>query len=486
MDPPEQEPTSLMIPLPDDSIHHGPGPVRRQILQTMKKSGMMKTQAETAGVSVRNHHYQLGFSGCCTMIVCMLGILFAWVQYFQWSNTLSSTTMPIPAATVTTKTKPNSLPAKDKDAFAKLEIFVSAFPGDSSSERINGFAELQATLIRSLQFFWPLEQLSVTMVCDDTTYTNMEEQENVTSTAKSLFDPNIADKISIKYNTLTNHTMYGRGYYIQQLIMFWADNFTDAEYIGFVDDDTLLSRKVQPYDLFDVQGRPRAIVGTPEGKPKSWTDSVRYSFQWEPKVYGMNYFPVIVHRSLLEKMREYILSQHPQFTYFDEFYMSMIRRNGPLVNSEANGFSQFYMMMDYAYQKHPDEYDWHIETDKCEHFGFPGDHCKPFPRVSVHAGWYHLSKYKTKRDREEFVSEMLRIGYCFSLPAGNHSDIDEARCKKYWTDLNWRGEWQFELTPTIWRVNGTTAEGMRRSHEEKLKSRTPHVWDDSEMQRIFG
>eukprot|EP00985_Skeletonema_marinoi_P031880 scaffold37840_cov240-Skeletonema_marinoi.AAC.4 len=158
MDPPEQEPTSLMIPLPDDSIHHGPGPVRRQILQTMKKSGMMKTQAETAGVSVRNHHYQLGFSGCCTMIVCMLGILFAWVQYFQWSNTLSSTTMPIPAATVTTKTKPNSLPAKDKDAFAKLKIFVSAFPGDSSSERINGFAELQATLIRSLQFFWPLEQ----------------------------------------------------------------------------------------------------------------------------------------------------------------------------------------------------------------------------------------------------------------------------------------------------------------------------------------
>ena len=81
---------------------------------------------------------------------------------------------------------------------------------------------------------------------------------------------------------------------------------------------------------------------------------------------------------------------------------------------------------------------------------------------------------------------MLRIGYCFSLPAGNHSDIDEARCKKYWTDLNWRGEWQFEITPTIWRVNGTTAEGMRRSHEEKLKSRTPHVWDDSEMQRIFG
>eukprot|EP00957_Ditylum_brightwellii_P084178 6399648-Ditylum_brightwellii.AAC.1 len=113
-----------MIPLPDDSIHHrhmlgpgkqgqGPGPVRRQILQTMKKS-RRKTQAKTAGAS--NHHYQLGFSGCCIMIVCMLGILFAWVQYFQWRNTLSSTTMPIPVATVTTK--PNSLPAKDKDAFA--------------------------------------------------------------------------------------------------------------------------------------------------------------------------------------------------------------------------------------------------------------------------------------------------------------------------------------------------------------------------------
>jgi len=44
----------------------------------------------------------------------------------------------------------------------------------------------------------------------------------------------------------------------------------------------------------------------------------------------------------------------------------------------------------------------------------------------------------------------------------------------------------FEFKPTIWRINYTTAEGMHRAYEEKLKSRTPQVWDDSEMQRIFG
>ena len=36
----------------------------------------------------------------------------------------------------------------------------------------------------------------------------------------------------------------------QQLIMFWADNFTDAEFVGFVDTDSFFHAPVDKEDIF--------------------------------------------------------------------------------------------------------------------------------------------------------------------------------------------------------------------------------------------
>ena len=42
----------------------------------------------------------------------------------------------------------------------------------------------------------------------------------------------------------------GIGHDRQQLIMFWADNFTDADFVGFVDTDSFFLAPVDRVDIF--------------------------------------------------------------------------------------------------------------------------------------------------------------------------------------------------------------------------------------------
>ena len=379
-------------------------------------------------------------------------------------------------------------------AFSNLELFVSCFPGDPDDENVNGFTELQSTLIRSLQFFWPRprDNLRITVALDDTVYSTSEERNDITQHVKSFFDRDLVDRdrVSVVYNPLSDKVKYGRGYLIQQLIMFWADNFTNSEYIGFVDDDTLFSRSIQPNDLFDTMGRPR-VIPLPADSNQRWTDGTRYSFQREPKVYGMTYFPVVIKRSLLRDMREFILRIHPQYSHFDEFYTALIRRHGEDLYDRENEFSQFYMMMDYAFHNHQDEYHWHIETSEPELDGFNVTHVEPFPRVSLHAGWMdleNLEKHKNKKARREIVSNTLREGYCYSLPRWNQTALDEKRCASYNIDesLYWRGEWTFEYVATPWRWNQAFRDKMALAHAEKMKRNELRRWDDRELKEIFG
>ena len=69
-------------------------------------------------------------------------------------------------------------------------------------------------------------------------------------------------------------TYHSSGHDRQQLVMFWADNFTASEYVGFVDTDTLFITQVVERDLFDTTGRP-VVIGI-VGKPQNdWWVSVQ-------------------------------------------------------------------------------------------------------------------------------------------------------------------------------------------------------------------
>jgi hypothetical protein len=65
-------------------------------------------------------------------------------------------------------------------------------------------------------------------------------------------------------------------------------------------------------------------------------------------------FPVIIRREHLADIRQVILVQNPEFSYFDESFLAMIQRNIP--------FSQFWIIMwEYVWRSR-----WYFEAATSE------------------------------------------------------------------------------------------------------------------------
>lgn len=62
------------------------------------------------------------------------------------------------------------------------------------------------------------------------------------------FNESSGFNVHISLNEPSN--FYSKGYDRQQLLMFWADNYTSSEYVGFVDTDCLFITYVDITDLF--------------------------------------------------------------------------------------------------------------------------------------------------------------------------------------------------------------------------------------------
>lgn len=386
---------------------------------------------------------------------------------------------------------PNDDPYKH---MSNLILFLSAFPG--------GFDELESTFARSLQFFWPHQYLDLLIVLDENDETNkskIEEQKNsLTNEVKSRFRHHEKFKgFAVHWNPLFNQTMFGAGWFIQQLVMFWADNFTDAPYIGFVDDDAVITRAIEDYDLFDKRGRPRAIVRYSTDLKRQYPDKLVHDWfsqcSWayggqQALVNAMSYFPVIIKREHFAEIRQTLLSHHPEFTTFDQFFTVLQGRGR---------FSQFGIMFDHLWRHHRDEYSWHfdpfldqtirgvIEGFKFpfHQFGLPQENniteemLQPFPRCAMHGLYVRRVGREIRRSRRtELMNEFLRRGYCYSQPivpqegAGgnsvNYTSID-LQCRKFydvWNDINIENEWEFEVYGPSWtRVN---YEGCVNAHRQ--------------------
>ena len=390
------------------------------------------------------------------------------------------------------------------DEWPELKLLVPTFPG--------GFSELQTTLIRSVQFFWPLEHLQIVVVLDDTVYSNEEERDNMTTWVKTFFNKDVKS-VEVRYNPRTNHSFYGTGWFIQQLIMFWADNFTDAEYVGFVDDDSLFSMAVLSSDIFDSKGRPRVFSRYHTGSEqyhwlRDYFDQANFAFGWPAYINAMAYFPVIVKRNHLPLIRTEILRLHPEYNHFDDFFIAVVKRQKQL--------SQFAMMFEYLWHYKRDEYDWHFEPDDIfgPYFrtGFPNTSEKvvnefpyiatgspadngvtremllPFPRVCIHGSYISGGDQREPEFRSVVVSQVLRRGYCFSQPRSVWSTPEfKRRCQSLDVahDMNFKNEWVFEMWSNPWTLL-ETREHIQIAHLDRLGRNQNRTWDLDEIQRLFG
>ena len=422
-------------------------------------------------------------------------------------------------------------------SFSKLQLFASAFPGDyfkTKGSTFVGFGEMRSTLIRSLEFFWPLEYLNLTIVLDDTVYNNDDvERDRMTALVQSFFRADLRNRVSVRYNPQSNMTIWKRGWNIQQLIMFWADNFTDAEYIGFVDDDTLFTKAILPYDLFDSQGRPRVLAQYRTGPShnsllETWFQNTHYTLGRPAYVNAMTYFPVILHRSHLAKIRQGILQVHAStdssaVVTFDDFLRAFMGRG-------SFHFSQFCIMFDYLWEHHRTDYSWRFEADAPDgpYFpqgltasdaaeynpsiasGSPQDHgitsdmLQPFPHVAVHAGYILGGRKKGYPQRDNVVSNLMRRGYCYSSYLFLNKDYGgnsllrkdyrplpmdpfwKRRCGLYnvSTSINLPNDWIFTWEMAPWYTYNP--EGVHKAHQERMRHNLPHDWDVMELERIFS
>ena len=376
-------------------------------------------------------------------------------------------------------------------AFSKLEIFVSTFPGKMTpyqeNETISGFEELKQTLIPTLQFFWPHDKLKVTAILDESTYSNDHEKDVMSTALKSLFSDKVP--VNMKFNPLTNMTLYRSGWHLQQLVMMWADNFTEAEYIGFVDDDTIITSAVKPYDIFDEKGRPRVIAKAAADGVKDWNESSEISHKRKPKVYAMTYFPVVVKREHFAMMRKQIMAKNPEHSSFNDFFVALANRD----SHRSDNLSQFGIIMDYLYESHREEYSWHFETSRGIE-NATAEMYTPFPRIAIHGSYlFHnvqrLREANTLAGRRRVISEIMREGYCHSLPSWNNTEVNDRRCKKYNVDdpdnIHIRGEWKFEQSASYWLTNNKTKAALAH-YQRKKQHDISHIWDEDEVENLFG
>lgn len=197
----------------------------------------------------------------------------------------------------------------------KISLFlpVNVKPYLNPYRHANTRDEWKDIFISSLIVFWPIKLSQTRIVFMIDAEANITDVDTFKmSLTSSLSKATIPPVYKIVSNNFTSD-MYGSlGGMRQQLTGFFADLHVDndTEYIGYVDGDSYFTTYVDREDLFE-DGRP--IVRPRFGS--SWGNWYLRSAEWllggipEPAK-CMSYFPVMIKKTHIRDMREYIEKIH--------------------------------------------------------------------------------------------------------------------------------------------------------------------------------
>ncbi len=330
------------------------------------------------------------------------------------------------------------------------------------------YSVFQEQLVRSLLFFWPLKHLNMVVILD-------EEKKDAKFENLIKRDTKKFHKMKIRYNQPSPYYR-GTGQNRQQLIMFWADNFTSSEYVGFLDTDTLFVTAVTKEDLFEMD-KP-IIFGIFGPTAETWWIRVAKStaaMLGKPEVMRcMAYFPVIIKTRHLKSLRRHVEILHGMS--FNNYYKLLAREP----------YSQFNIMCNYLWHHHPNEYSWHVQKYVDQGNGgaiglghanvnFSSEMLWPKPRVAIHTP-YHFRKMNP-----EFLNTVMATGFCYDFLA---RPTDE---HKTWCQVN-------EISLAKVNMQMFNFERHRYDHSGILKSFTqrqsmlsnclPHKWNVIELNKL--
>ena len=353
-----------------------------------------------------------------------------------------------------------------------LNLFVPVHPG--------GEGELNKLLLRSLKFFWPKPLLKLLFLVDQEL--PPATRDPFAERLKKSMEEN-AKSVEVKFNFIPRH-ISGGGHDRQQLIMFWADNFTNSEYVGFLDDDTFITNHVLLEDIFDEKGRPH-VWGRSNHISDGFWKGVEKTTRWTDNsdvevMRTMNYFPVVVKTSHLKDIRSNMLKHHPEFKNFDDFFRGL-RTKGY--------YSQFNSMHQQLWKLKNDEYNWHLEaiSARDNHFkqiiGITQEMTFPKPRCALHFN------YDNRRRQPKFVEDVLKRGFCYSLVKSEFDTKSEHSQLCTNAGYNWASistttntdQWSFEGLDWRWD-NRTVLAHVKRIALNRARS----DWNEEELKLIFA
>ena len=298
--------------------------------------------------------------------------------------------------------------------------------------------EWEEVFLKSFLFFWPLEYAKTKLLIlldeeqtQDSAYHKFQQKVHYYASTKMppLGEPP-HNKIVIKTNNYPN-TWYRKGHDRQQLLMLYADEFVDSEYVGFVDTDCEFVTYVDREDLFE-DGKP--VVSGRLGPPFDWTwyyipSATKSLLQLDEPMRCMAYFPVIIKTKHIKEMREYIERINGGKSLREYLFLEMIDKS-------QGRYSQFSFMCAYIWEFHRNEYVWYGSDTaptydlQSQYEIFPGhivgpppgvvtnkslfsrEMLLPKPRVAIHTNYEPELTNDTNH-------QILKRGYCISPPFPN-------------------------------------------------------------------
>ena len=213
---------------------------------------------------------------------------------------------------------------------------------------------LETMLFNSLALFWPHPNSEIIIVMDHANRDESYYKDKFSSAAQRILPTNF--KWSLKFTNAGNVAKLKFDWH-KQLPKFWADNYTNSEYIGIVDTDTLFVTPVMLSDLF-INKNPiiRGMYGCPSYPlVTEWEINVGEILGLEYIANFMDYFPVIVRRRDFAKIRNYIV-QYNNLDYFDQVFKNV-----------STHYSEFTLFGNYLWHFEHENYHWTLEmsTQKC-------------------------------------------------------------------------------------------------------------------------
>ena len=354
----------------------------------------------------------------------------------------------------------------------------------------------ESWFLKSLELFWPEDCLNLTLVLDDES-----ELDHVTGERLSNLWPK-PNTVYLKPENANFHQ--GKQRRRMYLDYFYPEKYVSAEYVGFVDADTMFVSVVTPQALFN-KSKPtvQARVGEPFWQQhwECWSDVTEYLLGEKEALQCMSYFPVIFKVKDIIEMRNYVAKRLGP-TFLHAFYESMQIRNDYFKGSELDDcMCQFSVICNYVWYFHRDEYDFHLQMTPDDTWnGENRRHTQqttayiqdigpafkiPKPRIAIHARHYkengkYMSSSTIDTTKEPYASQLERRvqeGVCFAIGF----DRCPSKCYSFDADSLQVSLYSFEFFDWLWDQRCLEEQ---RKHYVHVRALVNH--NEKQGKRMFG